>query len=102
MPVARKKRNSYTLPCNLDAELSRWCESTGDDPADVIADLVDSFLDDIAAEQEVASSPAADAPPSRVTGRGQGKGFRRSATADLIAGLIEERRKIPGSRAAAS
>jgi hypothetical protein len=84
----------YTLPATLDREFAAWCKAAGDNPQDVIADLVDTFLDDVAAEQEVALSPAADAPPPRVTGRGRGEGFHDSDVGRRLAALMQERRKI--------
>jgi hypothetical protein len=98
------RRQIYTLPPHLERDLTALCEQTGDTPSDVIADLVDAFLDDLAAEAERDSLTAADAPPPRVTkaGRGQAGGWRNSDAARRLAGLMEARRLVPGSRAQGS
>lgn len=60
----------YVLPSRLEKALDIWCKASGDDPSDVIADLVDAFLDDVAAETEELFP--AEVPPPETDGRGQG------------------------------
>jgi hypothetical protein len=82
----------YVLPPRLQAELAVWCAAIGDDPLDVISDLVQEFLDDLVAEAEGISPKGCSKgqaepmpPPPRKRGR-VGRGFLESKVAGRIRG----------------